>query len=410
MSQESKIKAFVAYSFLKEDKELIDKFLKYFDSRKDILTWEHAKDPQPKSISKKIKELMENKDLFIGIFTKKYTLGIFRKRWLPSLWIIQESGYAIGKNIKLLLLVEDIIDRNEITGLQGDYELISFSRKKPEESFGSINHMLYEISKESLNESETIPVVQREVKEQQEDKKRSKLDLFGELIVAIEEKDLGKEEEIYNELTKGCLSEEVKKWETYRMGIKARYGDKEAFNKLKDKADKEFLPALNLGRYYKSVLKDYPQAESYFRKALEYAQNFDYKLEALEELSMCLCSMNDINASYNVVVSFLNSSTDFKNEEIGSIYRLLAKIAKLNKDKKLFLSFSEKVLALNPHDNSLRFDLAYEYSELKMDEMALHHYKILLTMNPSGAVYNNLGVSYTNLGISGLSINSYIKQ
>jgi tetratricopeptide (TPR) repeat protein len=407
MSPINKIKAFVAHSFAKEDSELIDKFLKYFNSFKEILEWEHAEDPQPKGISEKIKGLMKDKNLFIGIFTKKYSLRGWKKKWLPSLWIVQESGYAIGKDLRLLFLVEDVIKKDEMGGLQGDYELVFFSSKRPEDSFEKINHMVFGIYKELAGEGKIIPTAQ---KEQPEDKKKSELDLFDELMIAIEEKD-PKEEQIYNELIASKPLEEIEMWESLRLSLKTRHADEESFKKLKNKAidQKRFYPNFYLGKHYEFILKDYKQAQIYFKNAFEYAQNFDQKLQALEALSECLCNMGNINGSYEVIISFLNLSSDLQDGQIGKVYRLLGEIAKLNKDDNLFLNFSEKALEFNPHDNDLRFELAYKYSEVGEDELAIQHYKILSQMAPSGAVYNNLGVSYEKLNLSGLSISSYFR-
>ena len=96
-----KIEAFVGHSFADEDKEIIGQFTQYFNSQKAILTWQHAEEAMPERISDKIKNIFEGKSLFIGIFTKKYKAGnFFKKHWLPSFWIVQESGYAIGKQMK----------------------------------------------------------------------------------------------------------------------------------------------------------------------------------------------------------------------------------------------------------------------------------------------------------------------
>jgi len=405
----NKIKAFIAHSFAEEDKILIDKFLDYFDSFKNILTWEHAKDPLPRAVSDKVKKLMESKDLFIGIFTKKYPLGMFRKKWLPSLWIVQESGYAIGKNMRLLLLVEDVINKNDIEGLQGDYELIFFSRKNPELSFGKINHMIHDIYKCLVKKEKIIPIEQ---KEQLREERKTDLDLFDELIKAIENKNVEKEEEVYKQLTAGKSPEEVEEWESLRLAIRARHKDKKSFEELKKKAteQKKFYPNLNLGRYYKYVLKDNKQAQIYFKNAYEYTESFDRKIQALEELSKSLSKLGKVNESYEVIISFLNEKRNsLKENEMAEIYKILSEVAKLNKDDNLFLNFAEKSLEINPHDSDLRFSLAYKYSELGEDELALHHYKILSQMNPSGAVCNNLGVTYENLGMHSLSVTFYKK-
>src|SRR3989304_5705009 len=67
------IKAFVAHSFEERDEIVVRAFLDYFDSLKETagLTWDHAERAESQFISQKVKDKMEGKNLFIGIFTAK---------------------------------------------------------------------------------------------------------------------------------------------------------------------------------------------------------------------------------------------------------------------------------------------------------------------------------------------------
>ena len=137
-----KIKAFVGHSFNESDESVIKAFLDYFNSLKESMNfeWDHAEGSEIKAVSQKVKEKMEGKNLFIGIFTAKdfriypdklknsifipkYFLGLksnFSKG--SSEWIVQESGYALAKDMKLLFLIENGVSPPE--GLQGDLEYI----------------------------------------------------------------------------------------------------------------------------------------------------------------------------------------------------------------------------------------------------------------------------------------------
>ena len=122
------IKAFVGHSFLKDDKETVDRFKEYFNSLAKSMDfqWEDAQEVQIKSLSDKVKQKIERKNLFIGIITKKHIEieenkilipKFFNKdkctalkvncKWGVSYWIIQESGYAIAKGMRVLFLIED---------------------------------------------------------------------------------------------------------------------------------------------------------------------------------------------------------------------------------------------------------------------------------------------------------------
>ena len=135
------IKAFVGHSFDEKDEILINKFTKFFDSLSAILEWDHARERQANSVSIKIKKLMEGKDVFIGIFTRKNKLGWF-KNFFPSLWIIQESGYAIGKGMKYIFIIENGVEKSIMAGLHGDSEVVFFDQNNPEKSFSAVSEML----------------------------------------------------------------------------------------------------------------------------------------------------------------------------------------------------------------------------------------------------------------------------
>ena len=69
----NKVKAFVGYSFDEQDESVVRKFLDYFKtlSEMGLLEWNHAKKFEARAVSEKVKEKMEGKNLFIGIFTAK---------------------------------------------------------------------------------------------------------------------------------------------------------------------------------------------------------------------------------------------------------------------------------------------------------------------------------------------------
>ncbi len=123
----TEIRAFVGHSFTDDDTEVVGKFLKYFAqlSKMELkISWEHAEAAEPKVLADKVMSLISDKNVFIGICTKKerviqpasLTKTLFRSSvlkaqeseffWKTSDWIIQEIGLAKGKNLDLILLVE----------------------------------------------------------------------------------------------------------------------------------------------------------------------------------------------------------------------------------------------------------------------------------------------------------------
>ena len=67
------VRAFIGHSFSDKDKDVVRCFVDYFDTLKGSLPdfdWVHATQPRPDGVPNKVLELIENKNLFIGICTK----------------------------------------------------------------------------------------------------------------------------------------------------------------------------------------------------------------------------------------------------------------------------------------------------------------------------------------------------
>ena len=68
------IKAFVGHSFLTKDRDVVGKFLDFFNHVSDLgldFSWDHAEGAELKELSIKVKEKMNEKNLFIGICTSR---------------------------------------------------------------------------------------------------------------------------------------------------------------------------------------------------------------------------------------------------------------------------------------------------------------------------------------------------
>jgi hypothetical protein len=83
--------------------------------------------PSAQTISSKVKERIEEADLFIGIFTRRDKLA-GKEEWATSPWVIDEKAYALAKGNRLILLKEAGV--NSVGGLQGDYEYLEFQRSE----------------------------------------------------------------------------------------------------------------------------------------------------------------------------------------------------------------------------------------------------------------------------------------
>ena len=159
----NKIAAFVGHSFEESDEGLIRKFTDYFDSIAKTpmnFTWEHAKDAKPRGVSEKVLERMAGKGLFIGICTAKervislnqapvsnddvVKIPLKDTELKTSDWILQEIGFAFGKEMRIIILLEEGV--RDVGNLLGDLEYIPFNRGDPEKSFRPLLDMITSMS------------------------------------------------------------------------------------------------------------------------------------------------------------------------------------------------------------------------------------------------------------------------
>lgn len=155
------IRAFVGHSFSPGDAAVVTAFLSYFEELQRVLpsfSWVHAQAAEPRELAQKVLSLMADRNVFIGICTRrelviaspklKPTLlpagGLKAKadafEWKTSEWVIQEIGLALGRGISLVLLLE--IGCRRPGGLQGDVEFIPFDRDAPERAFVKLLEMI----------------------------------------------------------------------------------------------------------------------------------------------------------------------------------------------------------------------------------------------------------------------------
>ena len=70
----SEIRAFVGHSFTSDDADVVRKFLTYFEQLSNSaigFSWDHAEEAEPRVLADKVRALFANKNVFIGICTKK---------------------------------------------------------------------------------------------------------------------------------------------------------------------------------------------------------------------------------------------------------------------------------------------------------------------------------------------------
>jgi hypothetical protein len=118
--------AFLGHSFAADDDKIVRCVKTCLESIGiSVVTGER---PRAKGISDKVKKLIEDQYLFVGLFTRRDKLAR-KKEYTTSTWVIDEKAYALGKGKILVLLREEGVE--SIGGIHGDYEYIEFSKERP---------------------------------------------------------------------------------------------------------------------------------------------------------------------------------------------------------------------------------------------------------------------------------------
>jgi len=116
------------------------------------LTWGTAEPAEIESVSQKVRQRIDECDVFVGIFTRRHPIfsedfGMERNSqspgepvaWTGPPWLFQESGYALKAGKKLMLFRETGV---ELPGLQGDLEYIPYDPASPDSAWARAIEML----------------------------------------------------------------------------------------------------------------------------------------------------------------------------------------------------------------------------------------------------------------------------
>jgi len=280
--------AFIGHSFNEADSQLIQKIVKFIESTG--IKCETGERAQNSSIANKVRERIIDNDIFVGIFTRDRRIAskirFFKKKetiHITSNWIIQESGFALGKNKELILMVEDGIYK--FPELQGDLELVYFERDSLEQAYLKVNQMIDSIRakitpemKETFTGKKEIESEKREdekpkeiTREEIKEKDQGAYDKFNKAL--FQDRNYKKAQEIYAMEIEPTLEEEKK---PLIKAIVLRYshgfGDKSALDKLKahveDNKDKPSV-RLELAMRYKEM-REYQKSKEQFLIAKDF--------------------------------------------------------------------------------------------------------------------------------------------
>jgi len=427
------VKAFIGHSFDDKDIELVKKIKEHIESLN--VKCETGEKPQHGLVSEKIKKRIINNDIFVGIFTRDKKILLENREsnkeyfYTTSNWVIQESGFAIAENKKLIFLVEKGVYK--FPGLQGDQEYILFSRDLLGKAFTKINNIVLSMRDKTNEEipSETGEKIENKEKsefELEKDKvqkvtqgkdKKKKVEVLIKLFKAmVERKDYREAQKIYEEEYKKFLQgDEILEWWAVVLKYSISCGDPDAFKKLKllsDENKNNFRIIEQLGLAYEQI-DEYPMAINIYseaRKLLDINKKEDIEgiIEFYEREGVCLASDDKYDEAIKLLSNLLYEDS-FK-EYKAKILSGLAGLAKIKEDMEKFFIYAEGSLNIDPTNTDLRFDLAYRYSKKGENEISLLHYKKLINATKSPGGLNNLGVQYNILKLPAKSINSFFES
>lgn len=427
------MKAFIGHSFDDKDIEIVNKIKEHIESLN--VKCETGEKPQHGLVSEKIKKRIINNDIFVGIFTCDKKILLENREpskedfYVTSNWVIQESGFAIAENKKLIFLVENGIYK--FPELQGDREYILFSRDLLEKAFTKINYMVLSMRDKTSEEipsetGEKLKNIEKSEFELEKDKvqkvtqgkdEKKKVEVLIKLFkVMVEKKDYREAQKIYEEEYKKFLQgDEILEWWAVVLKYSISCGDPDAFKKLKllsNENKNNFRIVEQLGDAYEQI-DEYQKAINIFSEARELLdinkkEDIEKIIEFYKRESVCLASDNKYEEAIKLLSNLLHE--DCFKEYKARILADLANLTKIKEDIERFFIYAEGSLNIDPTNTDLRFDLAYRYSKKGDNEISLLHYKKLINATKSPGGLNNLGVQYNILKLPAKSINSFFKS
>jgi Flp pilus assembly protein TadD len=335
--------------------------------------------------------------------------------------LIQESGFAIGNKKQLIFLVEEGI--HKFPELQGDLEIIPFSRDSIENTFIKLNQMIESMrgkkaegtpSEKRVEVSEPQEAITKgeKVKKEIESKEQEAFEHF--FSAAYTERNARRVKEVYDEeLCRILSAEERVLWKAIALRLAHELGDGEAFNELLKHAEENKTPEVirQLATRYEEM-REYQKAKDNYliaKDLYDISKQEDKKeiLSCFEQAGLCLALDGKYDTAIEIIEQPLHLTRleEYKGETLSA----LAKIAKMSNDTEKFFVYAEGALNSNPANTDLRFDLAYHYAEKNHNRLSVLHYRKLVDTTKSPAGLNNLGVGYETLGLKAKSVEFYSK-
>jgi tetratricopeptide (TPR) repeat protein len=416
----ARLRAFVGRSFLAADEGLWLEIRALLESLKPLgFLFEDAKEATPRPVSEKVRLAIDRNDVYIGILSRRDELvdyGGFRRffspprrRWSPPPWVVQESGYALGVEKRVVLLIEEGVEF-PTASLDADREWISFNRGAvpliAPRLVALINHLIAE-RLPALPTGGAAQVIAPEAPPTPTEQEDKNFPLFFEALHNIHQGNFTEAKIALDKYLRTPDDDPPKKWLPYfYLSQKAIHGDGSSLEDLKSSVKEQpanVAARTQLANYY-----------SHFDRASEGARILldglsatgpDGRAQLMRSAAEAYSKAGDHSRSLEILAQLLHEEGGASAETFTS----LADAAKAMGNSDLEVAALERVLAFAPGRSRIRFRLAYAYSQSDNKQLALYHYKVRLSQGSDPGSLNNLGVAYGALKLPGKEIESLLK-
>jgi tetratricopeptide (TPR) repeat protein len=432
----TELRAFVGHSFLQADEDVVRAFMDHFDTleKADIgFTWDHAEEAQALPLSTKVLGKIEGKNVFIGICTRKeYAIdgsklkriwvNVFGKhsdlQWKTSDWIIQEIGLAVGRQMSIVLFLEEGV--REPGGLYGDMEYIRFSRERPKDCFDKFLQMLtalkpkaeattgVEAKPADAEERQAPYIIDLEPKPSWSSDEyetaamrsilRGDIDALKKIDAAYKASDFAKGDA--RVIWEGRI-------EHFRLIIK-KDGDFEKIRRLAEENPKLAQAVYFVGSAYEEF-QDFAKAAEKMEEAAHLSEDEETKVGYLGQAAFQYVRIDQPKRATELL-NEVRKRVSENPKLMPSLVSALKRIADFKEDVEYQLALLEYGIEEAPSDTGKRFSLAYLHSQNENGDMALYHYQRIPSGQRDPGTWNNLGVAYGEVGMPVRAVKAFRKS
>lgn len=272
-----------------------------------------------------------------------------------------------------------------------------------------------EFEKEQAEAEATSNVISEHAKETSTERRKTgeleapadmEQDLFKQVLDAVKVNDTKKIASIGKKIVDSATTDYDKLlYSSVVQQLLYRTGEQGALEELKKLAQENLhsgVPRSTIAQIFWEA-GSLVEAEKWFREASEVEEDKTRKLGYLLKRCDVLIALEEHGIARDLMCSEIGR--EYSDPQLAKIYRELGDIAESSGSNEEAVAYFEKALEINPGNVELRFQLAFKYSEMHRDGLAVFHYKQIVGVD-DGAL-NNLGVQYQGLGFPVMAISSY---